>query len=137
MDSLDITGTDSLLINTGMSQKKMIKYKLIDSEKDIAKSYEDTRGPKRSRLSLNEWQIGELEQSFKVDPYPDRTEKYSLFLKTKVPVKNIKTWFQNRRAREKHSYEERRFKTSQRGGGIDLESNDLHLANEFCQYYRY
>ncbi|AFN82860.1 homeobox domain-containing protein [Encephalitozoon romaleae SJ-2008] len=117
--------------------KKIVEYKLVDSEKDIARSYEPRRKPKRSRILLHEWQSMMLEHSFRINPYPDRIEKYNLFLKTKVPIKNIKIWFQNRRAREKSSYEEMEGMASEKEVGYrGLDVNALAFTEEF-QYYKY
>ena len=92
--------------STGKMNRRAVEYKLVDSVDDIARSYEPRRRPKRSRILLHEWQSMVLEYSFRVNAYPDRAEKYNLFVRTRVPMKNIKIWFQNRRAREKSSYEE-------------------------------
>lgn len=122
-----------------MSRKKAIKYKLVDSEKDIVKSYEDRRKPKRERLLLSDWQSMMLEQSFRLNSYPDRTEKYNLFLKTKVPMKNIKIWFQNRRAREKYLQEDRTEEIGQKGdaGQLDFDPHNSQFEEEFYKYYKY
>lgn len=115
--------------------RKTVEYKLVDSGEDIAKSYELRRRPKRSRILLHEWQSMVLEHSFRMNPYPDRAEKYSLFLRTKIPMKNVKIWFQNRRAREKSLHEE----ASQRQGPAvekhkAFDAIGTHLPGGF-QYY--
>jgi homeobox-leucine zipper protein len=89
-----------------MRNKKM-KYKLVDAQKDILQSYVKKDKPKRHRTNLTEWQTGILERSFGANPYPDRAEKYDLFAKTHIPMKSIKIWFQNRRAREKYAQEDK------------------------------
>lgn len=122
-----------------MSRKRTIKYKLVDSERDIVESYEDRRRPKRSRLVLSEWQSTVLERSFRANPYPDRTEKYNLFLKTKVPMKNIKIWFQNRRAREKYLHEDEGASSGEKGTveGLGFDADGPQFADEFYEYYKY
>lgn len=115
-----------------MHGRKDVKFKLVDAESDIVKSYEERWRPKRSRILLTEMQNIMLEQSFRENPYPDRAEKYNLFLKTKVPMKNVKIWFQNRRAREKHAYED-----SGTRKPSDFNPGYPHFADEFHEYYKF
>ncbi|KMV66300.1 homeodomain-containing protein [Encephalitozoon cuniculi EcunIII-L] len=121
-----------------MTNGRKMEYKLVDSEKDIERSYEPRRKPKRSRIQLHDWQSMLLEHSFRMNPYPDRIEKYNLFLKTKIPMKNVKIWFQNRRAREKSFYEEavEVHRDGRRAGHRGLGSRSALFAEEF-QYRRY
>ncbi|ADM11383.1 homeobox domain-containing protein [Encephalitozoon intestinalis ATCC 50506] len=118
-------------------KRKTVEYKLVDEENDIVRSYEPRRKPKRSRILLHEWQSMMLEHSFRTNPYPDRIEKYNLFLKTGIPVKNIKIWFQNRRAREKSFYEEmEEIHECERMEYQGLDTRVASFGEEF-QYYKY
>jgi homeobox-leucine zipper protein len=112
-----------------MSNKKKVRYKLVDAQEDILQSYVRKNKPKRHRTNLSEWQTSVLEESFVSNPYPDRAEKYDLFVKTRIPMKSIKIWFQNRRAREKYALEDREVEES-RGKDkkleLDLDHNVFH-----------
>ncbi|WUR03305.1 homeobox domain-containing protein 11 [Vairimorpha necatrix] len=73
--------------------------KFIDQEKTIMKYYiSDT---KRGRLRMNKYQIDMLNRAYYNNPYPNKHEKFELNIMTKIPIKNIKIWFQNKRSRER------------------------------------
>ncbi|OQS54665.1 HD-5 [Ecytonucleospora hepatopenaei] len=75
----------------------------IDNTQDVIDAL--TVPSKRKRLKLSTSQIDLLEFNFQKDPKPSAKTKKFLSQSLKIPLKNIQTWFQNRRAKAKHSGE--------------------------------
>ncbi|KAM0671990.1 homeodomain-containing protein [Ordospora colligata] len=118
--------------------RKVVEYKIIDSKKDIAKIYDTKERPKRIRMILSEWQSMMLEQAFRMNPYPGRAEKYNMFMKTRIPMKNINIWFQNRRAKERSLYEEGLLNIDHPVPvWSEIEIASQQICEDLHKYYRY
>lgn len=53
------------------------------------------------RTSYDSFQLVHLERSFRRNKYPDRESRINIAYKLKLPEKQIKVWFQNRRIKDK------------------------------------
>jgi homeobox-leucine zipper protein len=80
-----------------MSRRKII---FVDQEDEIVRSY-DSSHPPRFRFKFSKSEEMHLEKFYEKNPYPNNMERIGISIFINIPVKNIKVWFQNRRARDR------------------------------------
>ena len=82
------------------------RFRFIDNTQEINDNFVvPAQNNKRARLKLTPEQTNTLEESFMNDQKPSQITKERLAALLEIPVKNVKVWFQNRRAKAKNNYE--------------------------------
>ncbi|KAF9761533.1 Homeobox protein HD-6 [Nosema granulosis] len=105
------------------------KFKLVDVYSEIKTYYLPKNKPTKKRIRLSDWQEERLGEYFLRNVYPNRMEKIAIQEEIGVPARNIRIWFQNRRAKERGLMEEFRDRNLIDKNLIDRNLVDKNLVD--------